>query len=193
MHFKFLLYLQSLIEDNGLNFENGWKSIPAQAGIFKIFLYVSYLISIPIISNFQKNPFLGRCIFLCIFLAAAWVFLYNFWQFWNFRPNIPTLHCLKCHEIFTVCKKENIVDIVRNHRSFFYRGRGARAPPNFQKYLKQYITWLKVVHLFDQNRSVLDTNPLKCISVLGSIVEFNQCIHLVPPSKRGWRYAYVRH
>ena len=69
--------------------------------------YPAYLIS-------KKNPFSGRCIFLCIFLATACSFLYNFWPFWNFRPNVPTLNCSKCHEIFTVCKKENIFDIVRH-------------------------------------------------------------------------------
>ena len=114
VYLQFLMYLQSFIKDKGLNFENGWKSIPSRAGIFEQILYIPYWVSIPTISDFWKNPFSGRCIFLCIFLATACSFLYNFWQFWNFRPNVPTLNCSKCHEIFTACKKENIVDIVRH-------------------------------------------------------------------------------
>ena len=96
VYLQFLLYLQSFIKDKGLNFENGWKSIPSRAGIFKQILYVPYWVSIPTISNYLKICS-QEDIFLCIFLATACSFLYNFWQFWNFRPNVPTLNCLKCH------------------------------------------------------------------------------------------------
>ena len=52
VYLQFLMYLQSFIKDKGLNFENGWKSIPSRAGIFKQILYVPYWVSIPTISNF---------------------------------------------------------------------------------------------------------------------------------------------
>ena len=78
VYLQFLMYLQSFIKDKGLNFENGWKSIPSRVGIFKKILYVLYWVSIPNIFNPQKNPFSGRYIFLSIFLAIACFFLYIF-------------------------------------------------------------------------------------------------------------------
>ena len=109
VYLQFLLYLQSFIKEKGLNFENGYKSIPSRAGIFKKNLYVPYWVSIPNYLIFFKKILFGKMHFFVHLFGHSLFSLYNFWQFCNFVLIIPTLHCMKCHQIFTVCKKENIL------------------------------------------------------------------------------------